>query len=225
MMTQVETSIRAERDEVEQLIATLGPLSGGIWLATDLTTHVHWTILADSIVPVEEAPDGRTCRAFGLVTVRAPDGEPVFLINQGDTLDWIEEGQILAVRELGQESLEIRLERLDDLDARLICAFSSDRQSEAAILHTIAVGHGRLLPIYDEQRPTGNPDVDRLLQTIETTIDARRRLIGPASGTLDVLEQMTRDLHRTLRTHQVRSYIWATVLQEQIDTMRQRLAA
>lgn len=225
MMTQLQTSIRADCDDIDQLIATLEPLSGGIWLATDLTTHVHWAIMAESIAPVPETPDGGFCRANGLVTVCSPGGEPVFLINQGDTLAWIEPGQILAVRELGETMLEIRLERLDDLDARFICAHNNLWQRDTTMLRTIAVSDARHLQIYDQQLPTGDPEADANLRLIEMTIDERRRLVGPNAGTLDVMRQLACDLDRTMRVHPVRSFVWAAVLQEQIAGMRQLLAA
>lgn len=225
MNNRVELSIRADRNEIEQLISVADPLLGGIWLATDLTTLVHWIVMAATITPAPSTPDGRICRATGLVTVCAPDGEPVFLINQGDTITWLEPRQALAVRELGEQSLEIRLERLDDLDARLMSPIHHSARCDASILRTIAVGDARYLQIYDEQLPTGDPAVDAILEMIETTIDARRRLIGPTAGTLDVLQQLAHDLSATLRAYPVRSFIWATVLREQIAGMRALLAA
>ena len=225
MTTPTLHPIRAEQDDINGLIASLQPLTGGFWLATDLKTHVHWTIVADHLRPVVESPEDRICRAFGLVTVCAPDGEPVFLINERDTLDWLEPERILAVRELGDESCEIRLERLDDLDVRLIDAFNLQNVCDNTTLRTIAVGQSRYIQVYDDQLPTGSAEVDAALQMIEMTIDARRRLIGPTSGTLDVLEQMARDLDQTLRAYPIRAYIWAAVLQEQIATMRELLAA
>jgi len=217
--------VRAEPDNIDVLIASLQPLTGGFWLATDVKTLVHWTIRAARIRSVISSPEDRICRAFGLVTVCAPDGEPVFLINERDTLQWLEPERIIAVRELGDESCEIRLERLDDLDVRLIDTFNLHTGCDNATRRTIAVGQSRYLQIYDDQLPTSNPDADAALQMIEKTIDARRRLIGPTAGTLDVLDQMAADLDQTLRTCTVCSYIWAAVLQEQIASMRELLAA
>ena len=225
MTTGLPRPVCAEQDDIQHLIASLQPLTGGFWLATDLKTHVHWTIMADHVRPVIESPEDRICRAFGLVTVCAPDGEPVFLIHERDTLDWLEPERILAVRELGDESCEIRLERLDDLDVRLIDAFNLQNGIANSTPRTIAVRQSRYLQVYDDQLPTGNPEADAALQMIEMTIDARRRLIGPSSGTLDVLEQMANDLDQTLRAYPIRSFIWAAVLREQIASMRELLAA
>jgi hypothetical protein len=225
MTTPTASHVRAERDDIECLIATLEPLTGGIWLATDLRTHVHWTIMAAHLCPVNESPENRICRANGLVTVCSPASEPVFLIHERDTLEWLEPERVLAVRELGDASCEIRLERLDDLDARLIDAFNICAQPDESIPRLIGVGHARYIQVYDDQLLTGDPDVDATFRMIESTIDARRRLIGPNAGTRDVLKQMSCDLDRILRTGNVRSYIWAAVLHEQIAAMRQQLAA
>ncbi len=225
MTTPTPHAICAKPGDIDCLIASLRPLSGGYWLATDLKTHVHWTIPADQIRPVIESPSDRICRAFGLVTVCAPDGQPVFLINERDTLDWLEPERVLAVRELGDASCEIRLERLDDLDARLIDQFSVQNRCDNQPFRTIEVERSRFLQVYDDQLPTGSADADAALLMIERTIDARRQLIGPTSGTRDVLEQMARDLDLTLRTYAIRSFIWAAVLQEQIASMRELLAA
>lgn len=219
------TPLDTRRDEIECVVAALEPLAGSFWLATDLTTLVHWTVAAGSISPVSDTSERGFCRAFGLVTICDPKGEPVFLINERDTIGWVEPERILAVRELGEESCEIRLERLDDLDARPIGAVNlACRADSDPRLRTIAIGRAAHLQVYDDQLPTGDDDVDALLGTIETTIDARRRLFGPAAGTLDVMEQLERDLDATLRTRPVRSYIWAAVLREQIASMRQSLA-
>lgn len=218
------STIRAEYDNIEQLIAALSPVCGGIWLATDIRTLVHWIVMADRVVPVIESPDDQFCRAFGIVTIVAPDGEPVFLINERDVLEWRGSERVLSVRELGDDQCEIRLERLDDLDARLIDSFNLSRP-ENAERRTLAVGERRFVQVYDDQLPTGCPDADGVFRMIEMTVEARRRLIGPSAGTLDVLEQMERDLVQTLRTCPVESYIWAATLQERIARMRQLLAA
>lgn len=225
MTTPTTPHVRAEQDDIECLIATLEPLTGGIWLATDLRTHVYWTIMAAQLCPVNESPEDRICRAHGLVTVCSPEGEPVFLIHERDTLNWLEPERILAVRELGDASCEIRLERLDDLDARLIDAFNICAQTDESIPRMIGVGQSRYIQVYDDQLPTGNPDADAAFRMIESTIDARRRLIGPNAGTREVLQQMACDLDQILRTGKIRSYIWAAVLHEQITGMRRRLAA
>ena len=225
MTTRPDAQILADCDDTETLFAALAPLTGAIWLATDLTTHVHWTFAAGSIDLVPEPEVGRICRAFGLVTVSTPDGEPVFLFNQGDALEWIEPGHVLAVREMDDPTLEIRVERLDDLDARLISAHNLNGRSDAGPLRTISAGPGQYVQIYDDQLPTGDPDADNILRMIELTIEARRRLIGPTAGTLEVMQQLTRDLEQALRAYPVRSYIWAAVLREQIASMRQLLAA
>jgi hypothetical protein len=225
MTTRPETQIIADCDDTETLISTLEPLTGAIWLATDLSTHVHWTFTAGSIDLVPEPEVGRICRAFGLVTVSTPGGEPVFLFNQGDALEWIEPGQVLAVREMEDPTLEIRIERLDDIDTRLISAHSINGRSDAATLRTVSAGPGQYVQIYDDQLPTGDPDVDSVLRMIELTIEARRRLFGPTAGTLEVMQQLACDLEQTLRAHPIRSYIWAAVLREQIASMRQLLAA
>jgi hypothetical protein len=225
MTTAPARHISAEHNDIECLIATLEPLTGGIWLATDLRTHVHWTIMAARILPVIETTDVRVCRANGLVTVCAPDNEPVFLIHERDTLEWLEPGLILAVRELGAEECEIRLERLDDIDVPLIDAFNVRSRQDLSTLRTISVGLSCHVQIYDEQLPTGDPDADAAMRMIEATIDARRRLIGPTAGSLEVMHQMDADLEQTLRVCNLRSYIWAAVLQEQIACMRQQLAA
>jgi hypothetical protein len=215
---------RAQHDNIDELIAALDPLLGGIWLATDLRTLFHWTITAAQIMPVLEFPEDRVCRAFGIVTISAPDGQPVFLINERDTIEWIEAGQMLAVQELGEASCEIRLERLDDDDARLIDAFNLGNTGSDS-LRTIAVGNARYLQIYDDQLPTGCPNADANLRMIEATIDARQRLIGPTAGTREVIEQMAVDLDQTMRSCPVQSYIWAAVLQERIAGIRARMAA
>ncbi len=225
MTTQTAPPVRAERDDIQCLIATLEPLIGGIWLATDLRTHVHWTIMADRRCPVVASPEERVCRANGLVTICSPASEPVFLIHERDTLDWLEPDRVLAVRELGDESCEIRLERLDDLDARLIDAFNLNAQPDGSMPRMMGVGRSRYIQVYDDQLPTGDPDTDAAFRMIESTIDARRRLIGPNAGTREVLKQMACDLEQILRTGKVRSYIWAAVLHEQIMVMRQQLAA
>jgi hypothetical protein len=224
MTQQTARPVRAQHDNIDDLVTFLEPLLGGIWLATDLRTLVHWTIAADQVIPVIESPEDRVCRAFGVVTVCAPDAVPVFLINERDELEWIEAEQILAVRELGEMSCEIRLERLDDLDARQIDAFNLSQSSNDG-LRTIATGNARYLQVYDDQLPTGCPDADANLRMIEATIEARQRLIGPTAGTLDVLRQMAADLYQTMRTCPIRSYIWAAVLQERIAAARARLAA
>lgn len=224
MTQQTGKPFRAQYDNIDELIAVLEPLLGGIWLATDVRTLVHWTVMADQVTPVNESPDDVVCRAFGVVTVCAPDGVPVFLINERDTLQWIEADQILAVRELGDVTCEIRLERLDDLDVQLVDAFNLPMNG-ADTLRTISAGNARHLQIYDGQLPTGCPDADSNLRMIEATIDARQRLVGPPAGTLDVLEQMAVDLDHTLRSCRIRSYIWAAVLFERIASARARLAA
>jgi hypothetical protein len=225
MTTPTASHVRAELDDIERLVATLEPLTGGVWLATDLRTHVHWTLMADRLCPVIESPESRICRANGLVTVCSPASEPVFLIHERDTLDWLEPDRILAVRELGDEACEIRLERLDDLDARLIDAFNICTQSDGPTPRMIGVGQSRFVQVYDDQLPTGDPDADAAFRTIESTIDARRRLVGPNAGTREVLKQMACDLEQVLRNGKIRSYIWAAVLHEQIAGMRQQLAA
>ena len=220
MSTQIVSPVRVEHDDINNLIATLEPVIGGFWLATDLTTHIHWTVNAARIVPVIESAADRICRAIGVATICATNGEPVFLINERDTLDWIEPDRVVAVRELGDESCEIRLERLDDLEVRLVDSLHLHRRPDCDSLRTIAVGPSRFLQIYDDQLPTGNTDADAALRMIEMTIDSRRHLIGPATGTLDVLEQMEIELDLTLRALPVRSYVWAAVLREQIAGMR-----
>jgi hypothetical protein len=225
MTTPTASHVRAELDDIECLVATLEPLTGGIWLATDLRTHVHWTIMADRLCPVIESPEGRICRANGLVTICSPASEPVFLIHERDTLDWLEADRVLAVRELGDETCEIRLERLDDLDARLIDAFNICTQPGGSSPRMIGVGQSRYIQVYDDQLPSGDPDADAAFRMIESTIDARRRLIGPNAGTREVLDQMARDLDQILRSASLRSYIWAAILHEQIAGMRQQLAA
>jgi hypothetical protein len=225
MMTRSDAQIVVDYDDTEAVISAITPLVGAIWLATDLKTDVHWTFTAGSIDLVPEPEVGRACRAFGLVTVSMPDGEPVFLFNQGDALEWIEPGQVLAVREMDDPTLEIRIERLEDLDARLISAHSFNSPLDSAPVRTISAGPGQYVQIYENQLPTGDPDADRVLRMIEQTIEARRRLIGPTSGTLEVMQQLSCDLEQTLRSHPIRSYIWAAVLREQIASMRQRLAA
>jgi hypothetical protein len=224
MTQQTGKPVRAQNDNIDVLAAVLEPLLGGIWLATDLRTLVHWTIPAKHVIPVIESPEDRVCRAFGVLTVCAPDDSPVFLINERDELEWIEAEQILAVRELGDRACEIRLERLDDLDVRLIDAFNLYQISSDG-LRTISTGNARYVQIYDDQIPTGCPDADANLRLIEATIDARQRLIGPTAGTMDVLGQMATDLYQTLRTCPVRSYIWAAVLQERIASARAGMAA
>ncbi|HEX5167337.1 MAG TPA: hypothetical protein VFV93_18155 [Thermomicrobiales bacterium] len=225
MTTRPDAQILADCDDTDTLVAALAPLTGAIWLATDLTTLVHWTFMAGSVDVVPEPAVGRICRAFGLVTVCAPSGEPVFLINQGDALEWIEPGQVLAVREMDDPALEIRIERLDDLDARLISAHHIGSDCDTTTFRTISAGSGQYVQIYDEQLPTGDAGTDAFLLMIESTIDARRRLIGPTAGTLEVMHQLACDLEQTLRMHPIRSYIWAAVLREQIASMRQLLAA
>ena len=226
MTNRTMSRVRADRDEIDCLVAALMPLAGGIWLVTDLVTLVHWTVTASSVTPVTDAPDGRFCRAFGLITIRDQDEEPIFLINERDEIEWIEPNQILAVRELGDVACEMRFERLDDLGARVIEAANMGcNRSAGAPLRTIALGSGQFLQIYDDQLPTGDANVDVLLRTIEETIDARRRLFGPSAGTLDVMDQLDRDLNGILRATPVRSHIWAAVLREQIACLRQALAA
>lgn len=226
LLTLADTTVRADRTEIERLIAALDPLSGGIWLATDFTTRIHWTIRASHVSCVTGALEGRACRASGLVTVCDPDFLPIFLIHEGDTLEWLDPGQTLAVRELGQESLEIRIERLDDLDARIIDRVNvGEYLAIDEMIRTISIGDGQFVQIYDEQLPTGDGEADAALQLIETTIEARRRLIGPASGTLDVLNQMERDLDDAMRVLPVASYVWAAVILERIALMREHLAA
>ncbi len=224
--TDTDTCIRAERDDVQRLIDVLQPLTGGIWLATDMTTLFHWTISAHSVALVEADPNGRVCRAFGLATICTADAQPVFLINERDSLEWIEPGEVLAVRDLGDRSCEIRLERLDDLDARLIAAFDIQKQGQAnPALRVLSVGNCQYLQIYDEQLPTGDPAADGELQTIEDTIEARRTLYGPSAGTLDVLKQMERQLDATARKYAIGSHVWAAVLRERIAGLRESLAA
>jgi hypothetical protein len=226
MTNRQEHHVRAERDDIDCLVALLAPLEGAIWLATDVATQIHWTIAASSVDPVADTPDGRFCRAHGLLTVSDCDHAPVFMINEGDSLHWIEENQILAVRELGEASCEIRLERLVDLDAeacdleRRSCRPTADLPSR-----TITLGTCRHLQIYDDQLPTGVDEVDERLNVIESTIGARRQLFGPATGTLDVLVKMERDLIELMRTQPVRSFVWAAVLHEQISLLRQALCA
>lgn len=226
MTTRSSNFVRVHRDDVDCLITFLAPLEGAIWLVTDLTTHIHWTLEAKNVEPVVDTPDGRFCRAFGLLTICDRHGEPVFLINDGDTIDWIEPDQILAVCELGDRSCEMRFERLEDLDVHLLdvtkvqCNLAND-----APLRKIAFGSARFLQIYDDQLPTGDDEADEVLRTIEATIEARRRLIGPAAGTLDVMDELEHILDVTIRGNHVRSYIWAAVLREQIDQIRQTLAA
>jgi hypothetical protein len=226
MMTAPHTDgFRADRASAEALADILAPLCGGIWLATDVTTHLHWVIQADHVSRVSGTLDGRSCRAFGVATVCAADGLPVFLINERDTIEWIEPGVSVAIYELGQGPCEIRLERLDDLDARTIARSSLENGSNGGErFRTIAIAEDRLLQIYDDQLPTGNAAADVAFSAIEATIDERRRLVGPTAGTIDVLDQMTADLDQTLRTRLLHSFIWAAVLREQIADMRQSLA-
>lgn len=224
MRIQINVPVRAERDETERLIEALAPLSGGIWLARDLTTLVHWIVMAASVDLEPDMPDTRLCRAFGLVSVCDQTGQPVFLINEGDTLDWIEPGKILAIREPGHAPGEIRLERLNTLDAQLVNGMSDATPDDSGTRHRILkVCDDHYLPIRRDQLPTGDAAVDEALLTIETTVNARRALVGPAAGTAEVLTQLTRDLIVTLRSCTLHSYVWAAVLQEQIAGLRQTL--
>ena len=201
------------------MIRSLQPLCGGIWLATDLATLHHWVIQVDRITSVTRVLQGHAGRAFGLATLHAPDGTPVFVVNAGDAIEWLEPDQAVSIRELGRRDWEIRLERLDDLDARVISSEHLNNGSTTSrLLRTMALEPGRLLQIYDEQLLTGSDDADSTLADIERAVRERRSL----SGTSDALSEATVALDRLLRAQRLDSYIWAAVIREQVEGLRRR---
>lgn len=206
--------------------AALSRLCGGYWLAIDRSTGLHWVVEAASVRAATGIGHAATQQfAFGLADVYSRAGQPVFQIEKLDELTWEVPGERLRVREGAYRGSVIVLERLDDLDAPTLSLAAVLRQYENGermlVMHA---GHNQYLETSEALLPTGVWEIDRELEQIEATIEARRSLHGPSDGSAGVLRHLSRQLDTIARNAQIDSCVWVAVLREQIWLLGRELA-
>jgi hypothetical protein len=213
-----ERAARARNRKIEGMLKTMQPLRGGLWLAFDRSTGFHWVVDA---ADVRLAPGvryaGSSAGTSGVVTVRSRTGDPVFQIEEADTLEWDEPEQRLKIREGGLRGSEIVLERIADLNAPLIAGSKLGSETESGEpVRGINIEREQYVVVDDALLTTGDPEIDATLTVIESSLVTRGGEHG--SLTREILERMNREIDQIARNENVRSFVWLTTLRQRVSS-------
>jgi hypothetical protein len=212
-----ERAARARNRKIESMLKTLQPMRGGLWLAFDRSTGFHWML---DVADVRLAPGvrytGPGTGSAGVVTIRSRSGDPVFQIEEADTLVWDEPERTLRVREGGFRGAEIVLERIASLDALTL---TIDESTTVSSTRSISVENGLCLPIDDSFVSTGDAEIDATLTVIESSIATRAGEAGALTS--ELVQGMTAQLTEISRKPGLRSYVWLVTLQQRLATLNQ----
>lgn len=224
MSVRSERVARARHNKIESMLKSMQSMRGAYWLAFDRSTGLHWIL---DVADVRLAPGvrytGSAIGNGGVVTVRSRSGDPIFQIEEADTLVWDESERCLGVREGGFHGAEIVLERVGGLDALLISETQLLHGSMDVAARGINIERDQYLPIDETYLSSGNPEIDATLTVIEASLDTCG--IDERSLSEDLLERMNCQIEALARSPKVQSYVWLTALRQRISLMARSVAA
>lgn len=196
-------------------------MRGGVWMAFDRSTGFHWML---DVADIRLAPGvrytGPGTGSTGVVTLRSRSGDPIFQIEEADTLVWDEPERCLRVREGGFRGAEIVLERIGRLDADLLTEADLHADNDADdIIRAILVIAEQFMRVDESFLSTGDAEVDATLTVIESSLATRAGNGGMLTS--ELLQGMSARLTEIALNPQVCSYVWLISLQQRIATLIQ----